>query len=417
MEKLAISTQLNTELKICLASSEHPIHKFADIACAFDKHGHSNMYAKMNRIAQFCVEALTPPPLPSQRKNPVDNNFLRDVDDALEFIDKPRPNASLEDDIPVLPDRYVKYDPDYLKKMRSDKMRQMNEERRRKKLDDEARMKLRRYLQEPLDYAMKWWDEDKYLSDEERKKREMESIPTLKQRDLRYDPEYLRQMRRQKMLELNEKKKRERVQEVEPENIFPVEEPPELPLKEVVRLTPPPLPKRSELINKLIVIADKYDQQGKFKVADKIDSFILSFAAKSGKVKKMDDDLKKDLLKFFHNAEKHMEIALEDVEELQRRLRYYDLSDHIKEMALDKSTKDMKNLFDVLSEKKKRMYELSYGKKPSKEDLAQLASDFDGDSANDSPRHNPIDFFELNFSSEKDVEEDISEEELLNFFE
>lgn len=154
------------------------------------------------------------------------------------------------------------------------------------------------------------------------------------------------------------------------------------------------------MIEKLIKLADKFDREGKPELANAVDKLFLTAAGRpKSPLKKMDDKVKKNLLKFLHNAEKGMSDAAEGVEELNRRLRYFDLSGHAKDMGLGKVLKDIEKMETTLSDAKNKFYELTHGKKPSKGELDAMFSD-DGAEQN---ADGPLEFFESQY--------DISDEE------
>ena len=391
-----ISSRVKSQIKISLATVQSPLEAYCKMADILDAQGHGDLAGKLDKVASFCVQAKLPVPLPNIG-DPLDSEFLDDIERGDSEIQKELldhyneawgydwgaakscddventegDDDSEEDDIPELSGRHFKYDPEYLKKMRSQRMKEVNEKKKLKRMDDEAASKLQEYIAGPLDYAWRWWDEDKYLPEED-------TMP-----------------------------------EANPEDVIQM---------------PPPLPKRSELISTLIVLADKFDQEGKDKLADAVDEVLTSIAARpAAPLKGLDEDVKKDLLKFLHKSEQNTKDSQADLEELMRRLRYFDVADYTKDMSLDRIFKDISKVQECLDGAKKKMYELSFGKKPSRGDLDQLVKDLDGDAANDgSGGHDPLEFFNSQQAAddkhdeesfeEDDLEEDVTEEEYNDFF-
>jgi len=141
---------------------------------------------------------------------------------------------------------------------------------------------------------------------------------------------------------------------------------------------------------KMVELADRLDREGKYELADAVDGLFSTAAGRPrAPLKKMDDKVKKNLLKFLHDAETNMGDSIDGLEELFRRLRYFDLSGNIKEMGLDKMLKDIGKVETSLSEAKKKFYELTHGKKPLKDEMNAMFSD-DGE---DQSADDPIEFF------------------------
>lgn len=108
-------------------------------------------------------------------------------------------------------------------------------------------------------------------------------------------------------------------------------------------------------------------------------------------LRKLDDDVKKDLMKFLTTVKKNMEESVDALEELFRRMRYFDIDDMVKELGLDKVIKDMEKTNDCMDNATKTMYALTHGKKPSKSDMEQMAEDF---GLKSDPRESPLEFFD-----------------------
>jgi len=128
-----------------------------------------------------------------------------------------------------------------------------------------------------------------------------------------------------------------------------------------------------EIVLDLIKIADRLDSQGKTELSEKVDEFIAQAARKKAPLKKMDEKIKHDLLRFIHNAAENLASSVDGLEELFRRLRYFDVADAIKGAGLEDSLKGMKDLRDNMHDATNKMYEACFGKKPSKHDLDNLS--------------------------------------------
>ena len=103
------------------------------------------------------------------------------------------------------------------------------------------------------------------------------------------------------------------------------------------------------------------------------------------------EDVKKDLLRFIHKVQKNLKDSMSALEEFFRRLRYFDIGESVKDLKLDKALKELTKIQISMDAAGRAMYALSYGKHPSKSDLAQLAEDFGGSGEDKS---SPLDFFD-----------------------
>ena len=100
--------------------------------------------------------------------------------------------------------------------------------------------------------------------------------------------------------------------------------------------------KADELIALLVKMADKFDREGDFDLASDVDQTLLSMSARPrAPLKGLDDDVKKNLIIFLHDSDKNMGSSIKGLKEFFRRLRYFDIADHIKEMGLDRIVRDM----------------------------------------------------------------------------
>ena len=135
----------------------------------------------------------------------------------------------------------------------------------------------------------------------------------------------------------------------------------------------------------LIKLADKFDQEGKDELADMIDEMLVVNATRpKAPLKKLDEAVKKDLLKFINKVKKNVGDSAEALEELFRRLRYFNIANIVKDMDLDKVLVDVKKTHQCMDSASKKMYELSYGRRPGKSDLEQMAKDVESDAMDSS---------------------------------
>ena len=135
------------------------------------------------------------------------------------------------------------------------------------------------------------------------------------------------------------------------------------------------------LIKELVKLADQLDLQGKEELAAKVDETIEVFAARpKAPLKKMDEKVKKDLLKFLGSVAKHLEDSVKALEELFRRMRYFGIDHELKGLDLEESFKDMKKLHNCMDGAGRKFYEYSFGRKPSRDYLKDvLKEDQDAD--------------------------------------
>lgn len=175
----------------------------------------------------------------------------------------------------------------------------------------------------------------------------------------------------------------------------------------------------NSVLKSLVSMADKFDREGKQNLADAVDSILLSTAArpKSTPLKNLDEDVKKDLLKFIHRVKDNVKDSVDALEEFFRRLRYFDSDEHVKDLKLDKILKELEKTHDCMDGASRTMYALTYGKHPSKADLEQQAEDFKTDRAE---LGKPLEFFESQHKSQDPTPEKdlagLDENELLGSF-
>ena len=162
----------------------------------------------------------------------------------------------------------------------------------------------------------------------------------------------------------------------------------------------------------LVKMADNFDQSGNQDIASDIDKTLKSFSARpKAPLKKLDDDIKKNLIVFIHDADQNNTKSIKGLKELFRRLRYFNFSDTSKDLGLDKVVKEMEKTQECLDGAKKRFYEVMHGRKPSKQNLEELFKDFSED-AEEQPA---LDFFEEQLKKEApDDEPELEDDEDLD---
>lgn len=154
----------------------------------------------------------------------------------------------------------------------------------------------------------------------------------------------------------------------------------------------------TNIISKLVKMADRYDQEGNYELAEEVDRTIQSLAGVRAPLKHLDDDVKKNLIIFVHDADQNNTKSIEGLKELLRRLRYFDFDD-FKDLGLDKVIKEMEKTQCGLGDAKKRFYEITHGKKPSKKDLEDILKDVE-EAMSESKEQKALDFFDAH--SDKD---------------
>lgn len=151
-----------------------------------------------------------------------------------------------------------------------------------------------------------------------------------------------------------------------------------------------------EILVELVAMADRFDQSGDFDKAAKVDATIKSFARGRPKapLKGLDEDVKEALVKFLHSVSKRLKASQDDLEELFRRLRYFDQADAIKPLGLEKALKDMADTQSCVDGAKERLYSMTFG--GGKGGMAKLLEKLEsgGESADDMPNHKPNEFFD-----------------------
>ena len=277
-----------------------------------------------------------------------------------------------DEQMPMLDESEFKYDPDYLKQMKVENLEKARNEK-----------KQQRDLDEALSGAVKHVEEERFRPESERSEEAYNAtLPTLGPNQFKYDPDYraqqdkIRQEERRRMKNLTE----------------------------------------AEVYSLLVKMADQFDQQGNHALASAVDDTLKSFSARpKAPLKKLDDDVKKNLIVFIHDADRNTSKSMKGLTELFRRLRYFDLADSVKDLGLDKTVKELEKTQECLDGAKKKFFELMHGKKPSKQDLDALFKDLD--KAED---QSALDFFDQHAEdgAEQDSLDDVGmdEDELLGSF-
>jgi len=146
-----------------------------------------------------------------------------------------------------------------------------------------------------------------------------------------------------------------------------------------------------KLISTLIKMADKFDTEGKFELAEEVDKTLVSLAARpKAPLKHLEDGTKKNLLVFLHKADNQVKSALNLLQEFFKRLRYFDIDETVDHMNLDRVMVDLQKNEEHLDIATKKFYEMTSGRRPGKTDLEYLSG---GDSGSE-PIQAAEDFFE-----------------------
>lgn len=145
--------------------------------------------------------------------------------------------------------------------------------------------------------------------------------------------------------------------------------------------------------NKLVKLSDKFDSEGKHDLASAIDKVLRATAAGRPRapLKNLNDNVKKDLLKFLHKTKENIADSMEALEELFGRLRYFNIMDDVRDLGLDKTLKELGKIHANINGAFNVMYARTHGKKPSGSDLEQMAEDFGPERKTE---RNPLEFFE-----------------------
>lgn len=263
-------------------------------------------------------------------------------------------------DIPTLSPEDVKFSPEELQKMR-----QENLQRGRQKQQEG------RDLDQALSGAIKEVERESYLPENERSQEAINyDLPVVPPSGFSYTPEYRSEQAKQR------REERKKMRDTE-----------------------------AEIRAELVKMADQLDQEGLHDLAGEIDHSLITLSSRpSAPLKKLDDDIKKNLIIFVHDADRNTEKSIKGLNELFRRMRYFDFSDAVKDLGLDRTVKDMERTRGSLEEAKKRFYEMMHGKKPSKKDLEDLFNSLveSIEEASEEPEEqNALDFFEEQLGKEE----------------
>jgi len=172
--------------------------------------------------------------------------------------------------------------------------------------------------------------------------------------------------------------------------------------------------------NILVKLADEFDRDGKHDLADAIDKILTTAGRPKAPLKGLKDDVKKSLILFLVDADKNIKSSTKGLNELFRRMRYFDIDDTIKDLGLDKVVKEMEKTQDCLDGAKKDFYAMTFGKSPSRADIEKLIEDLgikeddadDGQEALDFfAQHAEDDIPTLNYNSDEHEPEQKHEED------
>lgn len=130
-------------------------------------------------------------------------------------------------------------------------------------------------------------------------------------------------------------------------------------------------------------MADDFDAAGDFEKAARVDETIKVMARGRHKatLKGLDDNVKRSLIKFLHNVSKRMKESNDDLQELFKRMRYFDHVNVLKPFGLDKAIKDIGDTQKCVDAAKEKIYILTYG--GGKSSLNKLLEKLDTDNAKD----------------------------------
>jgi len=241
--------------------------------------------------------------------------------------------------------------------------------------------KQRRDIDEALSGAVQEVERESFLPESERSEEAQQyDLPTIPPSGFSYEPEYRKQQEKER------REERKRMRE----------------------------PTEAEVRAALVKMADEFDQEGKFDLASEIDRTLMSFSARpKAPLKKLDDKVKKNLIVFVHDADQNNSKSIKGLNELFRRLRYFDFADSAKDLGLDKIVKDMEKTQEGLEAAKRRFFELMHGKKPSKKDLEDMFKEI-VDAARQDDGQNTLDFFEANSDDgwDQDAEDSAIDKEI-----
>jgi hypothetical protein len=165
----------------------------------------------------------------------------------------------------------------------------------------------------------------------------------------------------------------------------------------------------NKIISDLIKIADSLDRKNKFDLSSEVDNTIKALAVKKHPLRDLDDDIKRNLIIFVHDADQSTTKAIKCLKELFRRMKYFDLFDSISSLGLNELVNSLESSQTSLGGAKKRFFELMHGHKATDKD-------FEDFSDKKSAKNDILEFFNEQ-SKEKDVktpEETEVEDEMKN---
>jgi len=376
---IRFSDNLNSQLKKCIAEAgNNGLLALSLMSDVLDSHGHYDLANKLDKYAQMCSiaglgDSVVVPTSPGQLSPAYLDEMIKRVDQGDWIGSEERQRMEFEQMPWAHPEERAEQveqgdwiDPEEKERMELDKMPMMRSNEF--KLDPEYVKELRKKLKEEK-------QKEKAPKVEPQPEEESEDMPELGQRDFKWEPEYYKKVRKPELARERRMKQKNKMSQ--------------------------------ELFSSLIVMADRFDSEGKFAMAAKIDNTLKSLARGRPRspLKGLDEDTKKDLVKFLHNIGKRMSSSTSDLEELFRRMRYFDVADSAKPLGLDKVFKDLVRVQECVDTGKESLHSMLGG---NKSELKSLLEELEGDYAEDEPEHNPLDFF----NSRQETEEyDVSGEE------
>jgi len=271
-------------------------------------------------------------------------------------------------DLPFASEEDVKFAPETLREIQLESLERGRQTQKEKRDIDEA-----------LSGAVQEVEREGFLPEQERSEEAQRyDLPVVPPSGFSYDPEYRKQQEKER------REERKRMRETE-----------------------------AEVRAKLVKMADTFDQAGLHDLASEVDRTLKSLSARpKAPLKKLDDDVKKNLIVFVHDADQNTSKSIEGLNELFRRMRYFDFGDAARDLGLDKAVKDMEKTRCSLEEAKKKFYEMMHGKKPSKKDLEELFESL-VEGIEEAKEQNALDFFDEQLKKEQeDVEEEEPEEDV-----
>jgi len=325
------------------------LNRLIKLADRFDGTGNVKLADKIDRFIQLCIKRY------GRWEDMDESNLPSHLQEAIQRIDEGYLEGDEEQErtMPMLGDSEFKYEPEYYQQtVRPESLEKARKEKSKRKIEKD--------LGESLDAAIESLEKEEFLPEEERSEEAKErAIPTLGPKDFKYEPKWYKG-------EVKRRREKQREMDRMSENVT----------------------------TKLVSLADKFDREGKFELADAVDSVITSKAARpKAPLKGLNDDVKKSLILFVIDADKNMKSSTKGLGELFRRMRYFDIADSIKELGLDKVVKDMEKTQECLDGAKKNFYAMTFGKHPSKADIEKLIKELGKEGDGDDEGQAALDFF------------------------